>query len=73
MVEQLHNDDSIGRDGIDQLDTGIDSSTLPYRIFLRGAMIGCALVAAPMIALIWIVVSNGFLYRFYPLLESERR
>ena len=71
-AEPLHTMmDFIDRRDSDQPDPDIDPSTLPYRIFLRGAMIGCAIVAMPMAVLIWIVVSNGILYRFYPL-PSER-
>lgn len=71
-VEQVHTMVSIERRDTDPFDADIDHLTLPYRIFLRGAMIGCAIVAVPMAVLIWIVVSNGILYRFYPLPDTQR-
>lgn len=70
-AEQLQAMAFIDRRDTDQPDPDVDPSTLPYRIFLRGAMIGCALMAMPMAVLIWIVISNGILYRFYPLPDNE--
>ncbi|KAG8467695.1 hypothetical protein KFE25_006747 [Diacronema lutheri] len=49
----------------------LDDINLPWRHFLRGFMVGCGVVSVPMVALIWIVVSNGVLYRLYPLPVSE--
>jgi hypothetical protein len=50
---------------------GVDQSSLPYRVFLRGALLGCGIVSIPMAVLMWLVISNGFLYRFYPLPSSS--
>lgn len=52
-------------------DLQVDYRELPWRHFVRGAMVGCGIVAIPMAVLIWIVVSNGILYRLYPLPNSE--
>lgn len=49
---------------------GSDSLELPWRHFARGMLIGCGVIAVPMAVLIWMVVSNGILYRLYPLPAS---
>lgn len=66
LLMSLENDSERAQDSNDLS----DSLELPWRHFARGMLIGCGVIAVPMAVLIWMVVSNGILYRLYPLPAS---